>query len=148
MKTLNYSIQINKPQEFVFNKIIDKSVYPDWAKAWGEGMTFEGEYVEGKHISFSDTSGQGTKVVVNELVAPEHIKMTHVAMVEAGNKEVAELDEVMKKWIGAKEEYYLSSTEDGGTKFDVKIETDEAFEEMMNAWPKALQYFKEICERD
>lgn len=87
-------------------------------------------------------------MVVDELVVPEHIKMTHVAMVEAGNKEVAELDEVMKKWIGSKEEYYFSSTEDGATTFDVRIETDEAFEEMMNAWPKALQYFKEICEAE
>ena len=35
MKTLTYSIKINKPQDFVFSKITDKSVYPDWAKAWG-----------------------------------------------------------------------------------------------------------------
>ncbi|MDP1540212.1 MAG: hypothetical protein Q8L72_06120 [Moraxellaceae bacterium] len=24
--------------------------------------------------------------------------------------------------------------------------TDEAFEEMMNAWPQALQLFKDLCE--
>lgn len=52
MKTLTYSIQINKPREFVFSKIADKSVYPEWAKVWGEGMTFEGEYTEGEHVSF------------------------------------------------------------------------------------------------
>ncbi len=39
MKTLTHTIKINKPQEFVFNKIMDKSVYLDW----GKGMTFEGE---------------------------------------------------------------------------------------------------------
>ncbi len=33
MKKLTYSIQINKLRDFVFNKITDKSVYPQWAKA-------------------------------------------------------------------------------------------------------------------
>ena len=50
MKKLTYSIKINKPCDFVFSKITDKSVYPDWAKAWGEGMTYEGEWKEGEHI--------------------------------------------------------------------------------------------------
>jgi hypothetical protein len=52
----------------------------------------------------------------------------------------------MKKWLGAKEEYYFSSTADGGTKLDIKIEADEAFEPMMQAWDQALKFFKVICE--
>lgn len=52
MKPLTYSIKINKSVNFVFEKLMDKSVYPAWAKAWGEGMTYEGEWQEGRHISF------------------------------------------------------------------------------------------------
>jgi len=38
----------------------------------------------------------------------------------------------------------VSDTE---TKVEIVMITDEAFEEMMGAWTKALQLFKEICER-
>ena len=147
MKKLTYSIIINKPVDFVFQKIMDKSVYPEWAKAWGEGMTYEGVWKQGSHISFFDISGSGTKAHVDEFMVPEHIKMTHVAMVEAGNREVAELDDTMKKWIGSKEEYYFSEAEEGATMLTIRMEADEAFEEMMGAWPKALAVFKETFER-
>ncbi len=120
-------------------------MYPQWAKAWGEGMNYEGEWKEGEHISFFDASGNGTKVHIDEMVIPAHIKTTHIAMVGLGNVEIAELDETMKKWIGSKEEYYLSET-DGVTDIKIVLEVDEMFEEMMNAWPKALQYLKELCE--
>lgn len=67
MKTLTYSITINKPQEFVYQKIMDKSLYADWAKAWGEGMTWTGEWKESANISFHDQMQGGTKVVVEQL---------------------------------------------------------------------------------
>ena len=146
MKTLTYSITINKPVAFVFNKMMDKSDYADWAKAWGEGMTWEGAFEVGSHISFFDTSGQGTKAVVEEITPNESIKMKHTAMVEAGNKEVTELDETMKKWIGSREDYFFKAVDENETEVKIVIEADEAFEPMMQAWDKALVYFKEICE--
>lgn len=146
MKTLKYSIQINRPVEFVYNKIMDKSVYSDWAKAWGEGMSWDGAFEEDANISFHDKSGQGTKVVVEEMRPHEVIKMKHIAMVESGNKEVSELDETMQKWIGSREDYYFTALDDAKTELEIVIEADEAFEPMMQAWDKALIYFKEICE--
>jgi hypothetical protein len=125
---------------------MDKSIYPDWAKAWGEGMTWEGEWKVGAHLSFFDTFGQGTKAVVEEINPNESIKMKHVAMVEAGNKEVAELDETMQKWIGSREDYFLKALGENETELTIVIEADEAFEPMMQAWDKALGYFKAICE--
>lgn len=132
--------------EFVFGKMTDKEAYPGWAKAWGEGMAYEGEWKEGGHISFFDTSGQGTKVVVEEIVPNVSIKMKHVAMIEEGNKEVKGLDETMQKWIGSQEDYFFNALSGDETELKIVIEADEAFEEMMQAWPKALEYLKEICE--
>lgn len=146
MKTLTYSISINKPQEFVFNKIMDQSIYPDWAKAWGEGMTYEGEWKEGSNISFMDHSQGGTKVVIEEFIVNESIKMKHIAMVNPQNVECEVTDETMEKWIGSREDYFFKKVSDTETIFEVVVETDEAFEEMMNAWNKALEYFKEACE--
>lgn len=146
MKTLTYSIIINKPQEFVFNKMTDKSVYPGWAKAWGEGMTFEGEWKEGEHISFFDQTQGGTKAVVEEIVPNASIKTKHIAMVNPQNIEVELTDDMMRKWIGSQENYYFKKTSETETTLEVVMVTDEAFEKMMATWSKALQLLKEICE--
>lgn len=146
MKKLTYSIRINKPRDFIFGKITDKSVYPDWAKAWGEGMTYEGEWKEGGHISFFDKTQGGTKVIVEEINPNEAIKMEHVAMVNPQNIECEVTDDMMRKWIGSKENYYFKMENENETTLEVVMIADEAFEEMMNAWSKALQFLKEICE--
>ena len=146
MKTLTYSITINKPQAFVFNKMTDKSVYPDWAKAWSEGMTYDGEWKEGAQISFFDQTQGGTKVVVEEIVPNELIKTKHIAMVNPQNIEVELTDDMMRKWIGSQENYYFKKKSETETTLEVVMVADEAFEEMMGVWSKALQLLKEICE--
>ena len=146
MKKLTYSIRINKPQDFVFKKITDKSVYPDWAKAWGEGMTYEGEWKEGEHISFLDQTQGGTKAIVEKIVPNESILTKHIAMVNPQNIEIELTDDMMRKWIGSQENYYFKKVSDTETTLEVVVIADEAFEKMMEAWSKALQLFKEICE--
>ena len=145
MKRLTYSIKINKPVNFVFEKLMDKSVYPAWAKAWGEGMTYEGEWKEGQHISFFDKTQSGTKVLIERIVPHETIKMKHVAMVNPQNIEVPLTDQMMRKWIGSREDYFFRKEGDVTT-LEVVMVADEAFEAMMNAWSQALQLFKSACE--
>ena len=147
MKKLTYSITIKKPCEFVFSKIMDRSVYPQWAKAWGDGMTYEGEWKQGGYISYFDKSQGGTKVVIEELKPNESIKTKHVAMVNPQNVEVELTDEMMRKWIGSREDYYFKKDGEAKTTLEVVMEVDEVFQKMFDkAWPKALEYFKEVCE--
>ena len=56
MKSLTYSTTINKSKDFVFDKLTDKSVYPQWAKAWGDGMTYEGEWKKGEYMRYGKES--------------------------------------------------------------------------------------------
>ncbi len=147
MKILTYSIEINKSQDFVFNKIMDKTVYPDWAKAWGEGMAYEGEWKEGGHISFFDQSQGGSKVIIEELKPNEYVRAKHIAMVNPQNVEVELKDEMMIKWIGSTEEYYFKKRSSDVTTLEIVMTVNEVFQEMLDGtWPKALQYFKEVCE--
>ena len=146
MKNLTYSTIINKPKDVVFTTMIDKSVYPKWAKAWGAGMAIEGEWKEGAHISFFDHTHGGTKVIIEELSPYDVIKMKHIAMVNLQNKEIEPTDDAMRKWIGSWEEYYFKDHEENQTLVEIVMITDEMFEKMMEAWPKALHYFKEVCE--
>lgn len=148
MKRLTYSTTINKPVGFVFNNIMDKSVYPDWAKAWGDGMTYVGEWKQGGYISFFDKTQGGTKVIIEELKINEAIKSKHIAMVNPQNIEVDLTDDMMRKWIGSREDYFFKKEEEEKTTLEIVMEVDEAFQEMFDtAWPKALAYFKEVCER-
>ncbi|NJN27477.1 MAG: hypothetical protein HC819_16640 [Cyclobacteriaceae bacterium] len=147
MKTLTYAIAINKPRDFVFKKIMDKTVYADWAKAWGEGMTYEGEWRKGGHISFFDHCHGGTKIIIEELDTNEYIKAKHIAMVNPQNEEVDLTDEMMKKWIGSLEEYRFHKVSETITKLEIIMTVDESFQQMFDtSWPKALGYFKEVCE--
>lgn len=125
--------------------MMDKSIYPDWGKAWGEGMSYEGEWEEGGNISFFDASGRGTKVV-EEIKPNESIKMKHIAMVENANTEVTELDEAMQKWLGSREDYFFKTLGENETELTIIMEADEEFEPMMQAWEQALVYFKDLCE--
>ncbi len=149
MKTLKYSISINKPQEFVFKKIMDKRGYADWAKAWGEGMTYEGEWKKGGHMSFFDRTQGGTKVVFEALDPHTYIRAKHIAMVNSENVEIASKDEMMQKWIGSLEEYFFIKVNDTVTKLEIVMTVDEAFQKMFDGtWPKALEYFKKVCESE
>lgn len=147
MKKLTYSTIINKPKDFVFERMTDKKVYPQWAKAWGDGMTYIGEWKKGGHMSFFDNSQGGTKVLFEDLLPHEYIRAKHIAMVNSDNMEVDLKDGMMKKWIGSLEEYFFIKEDDTKTKLEIVMTVDEAFQEMFDtAWPKALQYFKEACE--
>ncbi|MEM9674716.1 MAG: hypothetical protein ACFB15_04525 [Cyclobacteriaceae bacterium] len=147
MKELTYATIINKPKDFVFNKMTDKSVYPEWAKAWGDGMTYEGEWKKGAYMSYFDNSQGGTKVVFEEFKPNEYIRAKHIAMVNPDNMEVELTDQMMRKWIGSLEEYVFKKENDSATKLEIIMTVDEAFQDMFDkAWPKALEYFKEVCE--
>ena len=144
MKQLNYSVTINAATPVVFANITDNTLFPEWAKAWGDGMQCVGEWKEGESLYFTDATGQGTKAVVEELAPNERIKMRHTAMVTDGDKEIVDMDETMQKWIGALEEYYFTSESDGSTTLKVTIVANEAFEEMMQARDNGTPYDKDI----
>lgn len=146
MKKFTYTITINKPQSIVFNTVIDKTVYPDWAKAWGEGMSFEGEWKQGGYMSFFDQSRGGTKVVFEAYEPFDYICAKHIAMVDPERNEIALTDEAMQKWIGSLEEYRFIPIDEQTTQLEITMTMDEMFKEMSDAWPKALELLKALCE--
>lgn len=146
MKTLNYSTIIEQTPDKVFAMMINKDCYPDWAKAWGKGMTFVGEWELGEHLSFMDKERGGTKVLIEEFTLGKVIKCRHVALVNPQNIEIQAMDDVMKKWLGTKEIYYFHRYEDSSTRLEVVMETDETFEGMLANWTIALQFLKDLCE--
>ena len=147
MRTFTYSTEINKPREFVFDKIIDQSVYADWTKAWGGDMTFVGDWKEGTNVTLMDKKRGGTKVLIEEFKPGEYIRAKHIAMVNSDNIEIELTDDNMRKWIGSVDEYYFEEESDYKTTLKMVLTVDEVFQQMYDdTWPKALQFFKEVCE--
>ncbi|BDX06905.1 hypothetical protein [Planctobacterium marinum] len=146
MKTLNYATIIEQPPAIVFAVMTDKALYPEWAKAWGEGMTYTGEWQLGAHLSFLDEQRGGTKVVIEEFVQDKVIKCRHIAMVSPDNIEIQVMDNTMQKWVDTQENYYFYDHGQNATQLEVEMVTDEMFEGMMANWTIALQLLKVLCE--
>ena len=148
MKKLNYEIKIDAPRENVWNTMMDKDVYNDWAKAFSPDSTYEGEWKEGGEMIFYDPNNLGgTKVIFDEFRPTEKTIARHIAMVGPDMKEVEEYNDTMKKWIGTIEEYTFVDNGDDTTTLSVEMNTDEAFQQMFDdSWPKALELLKGVCE--
>lgn len=144
---LHYEILINAPKQRVWETMIDSATYNDWAKAFSDGSSFEGEWGEGNTMLFFDAKQGGTKAVLKTFKPYDHMLAEHVAMVDP-NK--APLDnEAVQNWLGTTEEYVFEETENGGTKLMINMKTHEQFKEMFDGtWPKALELLKEICEKE
>lgn len=147
MITLTYTISIHAPAAHVYDALTDKASYSQWASAWGEGMTYTGEWAEGQDIVFHDQSHVGTKAHI-ELIQPNHsIKLRHIGMVDLSGSATDDNTVGMEKWIGSREEYILTENDNQQTTIEVMMVTDEDFGEMFDsAWPLALQILKDICE--
>jgi hypothetical protein len=142
---LQYSIEISKPKELVWNTMLDPVSYKEWAKAFSPDSGYTGNWVEGSSILFTDPSMGGTKALLEKVVPLEHIRARHIAVIQLNGVEDTESEEALK-WIGAIEEYRLSER-DGVTTINVEMAVHSDFECMFNdCWPEALKILKALCE--
>ena len=140
-----YSISIDAPKDRVWNMMMNKEHYIDWAKAFSEEATFDGEFHQGAYINFIDPGMGGTKAHIEIFKPYDHFLARHIALISKEGVEDTD-SEMAKKWIGCTEAYTL--TEEGdNTKLLVEIESHEEFHQMFNdSWPKALNLLKSLCE--
>lgn len=151
MQTLHYSIHIQAAINLVHDKMLglsSKSSYEQWTAAFNPTSTYEGSWDEGGKIYFVGTDEKGNKggmvSRIQEHRAPHFVSIKHLGMLQ-GDKEITSGPEV-EQWANSFENYSLSE-ENGGTKVEVSLQTTADFESYMNeAYPKALQVLKELCE--
>ena len=151
MQTLHYTVHIKAPINAVHDKMLglsSKRSYEQWTAAFNPTSTYEGSWDEGGKIYFVGTDEKGNKggmvSSVQEHRAPHFVSIKHLGMLQ-GDKEITSGPEV-EQWANSFENYSLSE-ENGGTKVEVSLQTTADFEAYMNeAYPKALQVLKELCE--
>ena len=147
MKTLEYVIKINAQKNTVWETMLDKETYREWAKGFSSESQYQGEWKEGTYITFIDPNMGGTKAVLEEVIPYSRIRAKHVSTIDKKGVEDTE-SEVALNWIGTIETYLLDE-ENGVTKLTITTEAHESFEKMFaECWPKALELLKDLCEKN
>jgi len=144
-KTLEFNIAIRAPRSTVWEVMINPKTYQDWTSAFCEGSYFKGSWNQGEKIQFLSPAGDGISAVIAENRLYEFISIRHVGEIHAGVEDLS--SEKVRSWAPAFENYTFSSQPED-TEIHVTIDVMKEYEEqMLEAFPNALQKLKAICER-
>lgn len=152
MKKLQFKVSINAPVSKVYDLMLgikSKSTYEQWTALFNPTSTYEGTWEKGNKILFIGVDEKGEKGgMVSRIVentSNKFVSIQHYGLVKA-DKEITEGPEV-EKWANGLENYTFEEN-NGTTIVTVDLDITEDFEGYMNeAYPKALDKLKEICEK-
>ena len=140
----HFEITINASPEKVWNILIGEETYPEWAAVFCEGSTVETDWKKGSRAIFGDGKGSGMVSEIEEVVPNKFLSIKHLGEIKDGVEDT--ISDQVKSWSGAHENYTLTPV-DGGTNWEVTMDTVEDFKDwMLEVWPKALAKVKEMAE--
>lgn len=152
MKKLQFKVSIEAPASRVYDRMLgisSKSSYEQWTASFNPTSTYEGTWEKGTKILFigvdekGEKGGMVSRIVEN--IPNRFVSIQHYGLYK-GDKEITEGPEV-EKWANGFENYSFEEN-NGTTSVTVDLDTTEEFLDYMNeAYPKALDKLKEICEK-
>lgn len=151
MKKLQYQTIVKASAAKVYDLMLgiqDKSTYEQWTALFNPTSSYEGNWENGSKILFigQDENGEKGGMVsrIAEHIPHRFVSIQHYGLVK-GDVEVTEGPEV-EKWANGFENYTFEEN-NGTTTLTVDLDTTDDFVDYMNnAYPKALEKLKEICE--
>lgn len=152
MKKLQFKVSINAPAAKIYDLMLglsNKSTYEEWTSLFNPTSTYEGSWDKGTKILFVGVDEKGEKggmvSKIAENIPNQFVSIQHYGLLKA-NKEITEGPEV-EKWANGFENYTFEEN-NGRTTITVDLDTTEDFLDYMNeAYPKALNKLKEMCEQ-
>jgi uncharacterized protein YndB with AHSA1/START domain len=144
MTRLQWSVDIAAPAAKVYRVLIGPESYTQWTSAFGDGLYFEGSWQKGQRIRFLTPQGHGVISEIAENRPNEFISIRHLGYI-ADNGVEDTSSEAIRAWAPAYENFTFTDTLEG-TKLTVGQDITEDFESMPEAWPKALEVLKALCE--
>lgn len=151
MEKLQFKTEINAPLSKVFDVMLgitNKSTYEQWTALFNPTSTYEGNWNKGSKILFLGSNELGEKSgmvsTIAENIVNKFISIRHYGLVKNGVETTTGPE--VEKWANGLENY--SFEENNGVTFvTIDLDTTQDFVEYMNqAYPKALEKLKEICE--
>lgn len=148
MEQLHFQIEINADVASVYNIMLSKETYDQWADSFSEGSTYEGSWAKGSKIYFigptEDGRKQGMVALIKENIPNQRVTITVLGFID-GDVEIT-TGPMIDGWVGAIEEYTFSE-KNGKTTLNVSVDVNlEHKEHFEKTWPMALNKLKEICE--
>jgi uncharacterized protein YndB with AHSA1/START domain len=148
MEKITFSIIINAPRETVWDTMLGKETYKQWAAAFSQGSTYEGSWDEGSEIKFTSPSEDGSAFGMYALVAAnrphEFVSIKHLGEFKGSERmpmPVHDGQEVL--------ENYTFKDVEGGTEVVVDLTIPAEWAGMFNEmWPKALSALKALAEKN
>jgi uncharacterized protein YndB with AHSA1/START domain len=144
IKRLRFTTSIAAPTDTVFKMMIDPQSFKKWTTAFMEGSYFEGSWEQEQKIRFLTPSGNGIVAEIAEHKANHFISIRHLGYVVGGVDDTE--SESVSAWAPAYENYTFQESSTGTTLIVEQDVTDEFEACMTEAWPRALDALKTICE--
>lgn len=146
---LHFEIAINAPAFKVYQTMIDKDRYNEWTGVFMPGSHFKGTWDKGSNILFlapgdnGEMSGMVSRIKEN--IPSKFISIEHIGMIKDGIEKTD--DKESESWAGARENYtFIEQYEN--TLLCIDTETVKEYKDIfLDAWPKALEKLKELCEK-
>ena len=145
-RRIQFSQVIAAPAARVYELMIGPESYKHWTSAFADGSYYEGSWTQGKRIRFLAPSGDGMVAEIAENRPNEFISIRHLGFFAGGVEDTD--SEAVRAWAPAFENYTFAAVPDGTRLvIDQDVPADwEAY--MQEAWPKALQRLKALCEAE
>ncbi len=140
-----FKIVINADAKKVWFSLWDDSHYRKWTSVFCEGSYLVTDHwKEGSKVHFLTPEGKGMYSIVAEYKPYEKMFFTHIGNVD--NFQELPLDDEVKQWTGATENYTLTET-DGKTTWKVEIDLEEKSADYFDkTFPVALEKVKQLAE--
>jgi len=146
MKTLEFKITINAPNEKVWEVLWEDKTYREWAAVFCEGSYAVSTWEEGDPIHFLTPEGMGMNSVIFKKEDNEYMAFKHLS--EIKDHIVLPVGEFSEGMSGGMETYRLVPI-DIGTVLEVTMDTEENYIDYFeDVFPKALEKIKELSEKD
>lgn len=144
VRRLNFSVHISAPVARVWATMLEPDTYSDWTRAFCEGSTYEGDWMQGGRIRFLAPSGDGMVAEIAENRLHAFVSIRHLGVIANGIEDTT--SEAVRAWAPACENYRFTP-EAGGTRLDIEQDISAEWAAMLQAmWPEALARLKALCE--
>lgn len=141
---IEFSVDIAAPVVTVFRLTLDPQGYRDWTTPFAEGSHYVGSWQQGQKIHFLSPSGDGMVSEIAEYRPDAYVSIRHLGYVVQGVEDTQ--SEAVRAWAPAYENYRFLATPNGTRLVIEQDATPEFKAYLAEAWPKALQRLKALCE--
>lgn len=145
MKTIEKSIEIDAPEEKVWDVLTKDAHTREWMSIFSPGTHALTDWQLGSKVTFADDSGSG---IIGNIIVHEPFKTLSIEYNGVLNNNLEDFESKEAQVFKGTHETYRLSPQGGKTLLSITVDMTEGFFDIMSkAWDKALLKIKELAEQ-